>query len=1480
MFVLLIRSAAITLCSLVFGLLIPVSNVDAQTGKDCFNAIPICDTTFAQTAPAPGDGVNALEIDPAVNCLLNGEENGYWYRIRPQSAGNLSFEIVPDVVTDNFDFLVLEQNDQSCEAITGNLAAQVSCNYSTTTGITGANGGSFQTVGGPLDAPENNVIAVAAGETYLIYVGNPDTSANGYTINLSPTLGYDDTIAPAFSAFETQPLCGDQSITVQFESNVLCSSLDITDFRLETSEGLFLPSSVTSSACQQAPTNGHSPVVTLTFPNGIQGTGDGELFLVDAVEAPCGATSSSDSITFSFNTPPPLTVDEILPVTCGDNVIQMVMSDPVDCASLDTAAISITDTSGAALPLVDVQSGPCNAGESGGDTILLVLSQGITAIGVDYTVDYDGTFNNICGEPDSASAANLTFQIVDTLALDLGPDTSICETEPEVQLNADITGGPNAKIFWLPNSGLDNATLPNPTATVNTPTTYVARVYNNNCLSNWDTLDIAVVPVPNFTATGDFNICQDTVGTIFLSGAQSFEWLNDGVFASQRQLGPATTTTYDIVPFNGQCAQDTFQVTVNVTETPDGFVDAPDTVCTSEANQFGFNGTFQATDNFSWDWDGGTAVSGSNFGPYDVIFPTPGFRRVVLETNTYGCIDTFRKDLQVVQRPVVNAGNDIDLCGQQAVQLEAQVIASTSCTFEWLSPGGLPNVANPVVSPASSTDYIVRTTCGGCVSEPDTVRVNVLPRPTATAPQNVIEGCEGVPETIAANANGGVGALSYEWLPSTGLSDNTDLNPIANPTSSTLYTLTVTDDNGCTSDPLEVDYIVNTRPIADAGPDQVFCEGSPGVQLEGAVANPGFGTYAFQWIPEAGLTDATDPETYALPGVTTDYELVVTNLNNGCTSAGAALNPDAVTTVFVEQRPIADAGPDRTICLGDTFVAGIQQTGLGGPDWDFAWTPFNGVSDPGDNRPTLSPDFTTQYYFTVISENGCESLPDTLDVTVLPRPNVVITTPDTGVCPYDSIVLNVDVAGATPDIEGYQWTPSALVSNDTLATTFGFPDAPQSTFKVGVETASCLQPTFDSITVAVRELPIVDVIPGAEDDVTICPGEAFTVPAQITAPGPLTFEWTPDDGFISDVSALNPVVSPPTTENYILQAVYNGCTARDTLQVFVVDSVVAEASVDTNRVCEGESVTLTALTEEPVAYQWLPEGGILNPSERVTQAYPEQSLVYQLVVERDGCTDTAAIPVTVLTQPTADFNYNVTRNCTGGEVQFMSTSSDANGYFWDFGDGNVSNAENPVHRFPSAGDYNVSLRVVAVGTCDDEVSSDQTIRIQPRANADFEALPVAPDTLKMPNADLSLRGLSEHVANWFWQLGDGRTGSDSTVTHTYERPGEYTVRLSVIDSAGCTDDTLVGKYVVLEPRLPVPNVFTPNGDGINDEWSPGYTGNAEYELYITGRTGRVWFSSTQPSQSWRPLEEAPEGVYFYRLKIGDNIYKGSFTLLR
>lgn len=225
---------------------------------------------------------------------------------------------------------------------------------------------------------------------------------------------------------------------------------------------------------------------------------------------------------------------------------------------------------------------------------------------------------------------------------------------------------------------------------------------------------------------------------------------------------------------------------------------------------------------------------------------------------------------------------------------------------------------------------------------------------------------------ISITASGGVPGYGYAWNGPAGFnSTDEDLNGLA-PGS---YTLVVTDGNNCTiTVPVTVNALATV--VADAGTDVTECAGVD-ITLDGSQSQ---GAVTYQWLDDQGNEVGTAP-TVVLNGLANGvhaYTLVVAD--GPCTATDEVI-------VTVLDLPIANAGNDHTIFLGDEVTLGGAPTGPAGST--FAWQPDTLVSNAAIANPTTSPTTTTWFTVLVSSPDGCQSL-DSVLVTVVPE--VVIPT--------------------------------------------------------------------------------------------------------------------------------------------------------------------------------------------------------------------------------------------------------------------------------------------------------------------------------------------------------------------------------------------------------------------------------------------------------------------------------------------------------
>ncbi|MEP7165343.1 MAG: gliding motility-associated C-terminal domain-containing protein [Ferruginibacter sp.] len=233
------------------------------------------------------------------------------------------------------------------------------------------------------------------------------------------------------------------------------------------------------------------------------------------------------------------------------------------------------------------------------------------------------------------------------------------------------------------------------------------------------------------------------------------------------------------------CIRDT---TINITEPP-ALTETAATV----------NATCSATPNGTITITGGGGVpgytyslDGITFQPSNIFNVTDGSYTVTIK-DANNCTTTLGVTVNLTNDLTLSVRNDTTICKGASLALTTN---SNAASYTWTPAGSLnnPNIASPVASPASSTDYSVTAVLGQCtknavvkIAVKEDVQVDAGP------PVSIISGDK---VQLFATA---VNATSYLWTPPTGLSSTTTLTPIAQPTVTTLYTLTVKNDVGCTA---------------------------------------------------------------------------------------------------------------------------------------------------------------------------------------------------------------------------------------------------------------------------------------------------------------------------------------------------------------------------------------------------------------------------------------------------------------------------------------------------------------------------------------------------------------------------------------------------------------------------------------------------------------------------------------------------------
>jgi gliding motility-associated-like protein len=243
--------------------------------------------------------------------------------------------------------------------------------------------------------------------------------------------------------------------------------------------------------------------------------------------------------------------------------------------------------------------------------------------------------------------------------------------------------------------------------------------------------------------------------------------------------------------------------------------------------------------------------------------------------NSLNC-RTYSTPLTIIvgAKPVAQVNADQSECEGNAVQLTA----SGGVTYEWTGPNGYSSTTqNPVISNINLADAgtysVIAISAQQCRSLPAQTNIQVVPKPAGTVSGDV-NICEGTSTTLTAS-----GGTKYSWSPALGLSDAASATPLANPVTTTTYTVKVINDLDCFDEKI-VTVTVMPKAVANAGEDKKIFEGQS-VKLDGAT---GGGSVTHYWTPADYLDDPNSLTPIASPVNDITYTLHVT-ADNGCGSA-------------------------------------------------------------------------------------------------------------------------------------------------------------------------------------------------------------------------------------------------------------------------------------------------------------------------------------------------------------------------------------------------------------------------------------------------------------------------------------------------------------------------------------------------------------------------------------------------------------------
>ena len=238
-------------------------------------------------------------------------------------------------------------------------------------------------------------------------------------------------------------------------------------------------------------------------------------------------------------------------------------------------------------------------------------------------------------------------------------------------------------------------------------------------------------------------------------------------------------------------------------------------------------------------------------------------------------------------------------------------------------------------------------------------------------------------------------------------------------------------------------------------------------------------------------------------------------------------------------------------------------------------------------------------------------------------------------------------------------------------------------------------------------------------------------------------------------------------------------------------------------------------------------------------------------------------------------DYEKDSDCFPIIVTFTPNNIDTATYWkWSFHDGTNSTDEFARKRFNKPGTYTIKLATTENGKT---YYYEKTITLEqkPLPTADFEVN----ERLAM-NSPIQFENLSENAVYFEWDFGDGNTSTERNPWHTYTQPNDYVVTLTAYNEDDCADIIQYPIYISCAGRMTV-NVFTPNNDGQNDDYSfDSLQICEEFHIQIFDRWGRLVFENQDPFRPWDGGNQS-SGTYYYIIRYrGGGQEQGYITLIR
>ncbi len=852
----------------------------------------------------------------------------------------------------------------------------------------------------------------------------------------------------------------------------------------------------------------------------------------------------------------------------------------------------------------------------------------------------------------------------------------------------------------------------------------------------------------------------------------------------------------------------------------------------------------------------------------------------------FDCVVTDSITIDVNPFEFPELANDTLVCQNYPVRL-AELFDAEATVYSWSPNIGLddPELSGPLATPDLTTTYtLIAQSENGACADTAQITIEVVPADVDIQQPDTLEICLGtVVPMEAVTSTGSADGLRWSTTLPPSLSDTIGLNVVTTPTQTATYFTRFEIGDCIVFDSVYVR--VDSLPLSPltANPQKdPYCPGEI-VLLTSPLYEPAhFPDIEFEWLPSGEFETADSLWNMVLTTSDTNtFFRVITN--RGC------LDTTSITLNVVDPPTVVLTPSDTLICPGES----VQLIAEGYEDYPFRWETTTGLSCTDCPNPIATPDQTTSYTF-VAEVPNCP-----VGATAVVRVEAAPTVSPVGnraVCLGSPVQLN----SAFDEFTRYEWrtsTDTTLFSTDPLLTV-----APlnTTTYVLSATRGSCPSRVFN-ITITVVQPPTANAGP----DQVVCAGSAASLAGTIggAAEGGIWTTTAPGT-FTPGPTALNAVFTPTEPGDYVLFLTAtdpnNVCPQfSDELNLTVNATATASAGADTT-ICADGVVSLNGVfggAATSAIWGTSSPGGVFNPNQitpNATYTPPAGTTSVELTFltnDPDGPCPAASdvMTVTIVPRATVDAGPDFTI-CRGEPIDLEALGTAASGitqtYRWtgpgidppaDTNRVTIANTNTLI----SPAVYVISYAYGPNLSCGEVFD---TVRVTIAESIQIDSLVSDKDTVIVGNEVLLTAFTTPDNptgAMYLWSvLGDTPTMGESSITvrPSPEFPAgsdteQVSYELTVKSADGCISTRIV-TITVTKPPIEFPNVFTPNGDGINDLFRPvpvEAISVLEFEEFkVYNRWGQVVYDGKSNNyQGWDGTHNgrlAPSDVYVYRVK--------------